>query len=284
MRSKLIAVVLAAAVAGSAIAAEPKSAREPHNVLMEAGAAPRQFPQPAEHRPSFLDADVRQVADGIGQVTSHEIVLAPEVCGMFTAQWQETVSSERLYSEFIAMLRQMGYTDVRDRAQTRISLPDAARESGRGGCRNYPEYVHQQLKAARDLAWRSFFQKDTSAVAGILAPELVAIQESSDRWDDRGSLIAMAKSMSQRGLQLSRLEFPHTEIRLYGDTAILYYTYVMEQRLGSQAVVDAGRGTEVFVWREDKWVDAGWHLDNGAFQRKDGAWVRLGEAVPEPGR
>ncbi|HKQ14308.1 MAG TPA: nuclear transport factor 2 family protein [Steroidobacteraceae bacterium] len=266
MQTRFLAVVLAVVVTGSVAAAEPKSAQQPHNVLMEAGSAPRHFPQPAEHRPSFIDADVRQVADGIGQVTAHEIVLAPEVCGMFTSQWQQTVSSERLYSEFIAMLHQMGYADTRDGAQTRIYLPDAARDSGRGGCRNYPEYVHKELKAARDLAWRSFFQKDSSAVEGILAPELVAIQESSDRWDDRGSLISMAKSMSQRGVQLARLEFPRTEIRLYGDTAILYYTYVMEQRLGNQAVVDAGRGTEVFVWREDRWVDAGWHLDNGPQQ------------------
>ena len=142
--------------------------------------------------------------------------------------------------------------------------------------------MHQELIKARDLAWRSFFQPDSSVVEGILAPELIAIQEASDRWDDRSGLISMAKSMSQRGVQLVRLEFPRTEIRLYGDTAILYYTYVMEQRLGQQAVVEAGRGTEVFVRREARWIDTGWHLDNGAFQRRDGAWVRLGEAVPEP--
>jgi Domain of unknown function (DUF4440) len=138
-----------------------------------------------------------------------------------------------------------------------------------------PEHVRQELLTARELAWRSFFQKDISAVERILAPELVAIQESSDGWDDRSSLISMARSMSERGLQLVRLEFPRTEIRLYGDTAILYYTYVMEQRLGDKAVVDAGRGTEVFVRRDNRWVDAGWHLDNGAFQRRAGAWVRL---------
>jgi Domain of unknown function (DUF4440)/GspD-like, N0 domain len=282
MQTRFLAVVLAVAVAGSVAAAEPKSSPQPHNVLMEAGAAPRPLPQPSEHRPSFRDADIRQVAEAINQVTAHEIALAPEVCGMVTAEWRQTVSSERLYSDFIAMLHQLGYADTRNGTQTRIHFADAARESGRGECRNYPEYVHQQLKAARNLAWRSFFQQDSSAVERILAPELVAIQEGSERWDDRGSLISMAKSMNQRGLQLTRLEFPRTEIRLYGDTAVLYYTYVMGQRLGDQSVVEAGRGTEIFVWREDRWVDAGWHLDNGAFQRREGAWMRLGEAVPEP--
>ena len=255
MRTQFMAMVVAVAVAGSVAA--------------------------AEHRPTFLDAELRMVAEAIGQSTGHKIVLAPEVCGMLTAQWPQAVSGDRLYSDFIAMLRQMGYAEAREGARTRIYLPDA-RESGRGGCRNYPEYVHQELIRARDLAWRSFFQPDSSVVERILAPELIAIQEGSDRWDDRSGLISMAKSMSQRGVQLVRLEFPRTEIRLYGDTAILYYTYVMEQRLGQQAVVEAGRGTEVFVRREDRWIDTGWHLDNGAFQRRDGAWVRLGEAVPEP--
>jgi len=256
MRTQFIAMVVAVTVAGSVAA--------------------------AEHRPTFLDADLRMVAEAISQSTGHKIVLASEVCGMFTAQWPQTVSSDRLYSDFIAMLRQLGYAQAREGARTRIYLPDAAREPGRGGCRNYPEYVHQELITARDLAWRSFFQPDSSVVERILAPELIAIQEGSDRWDDRSGLISMAKSMSQRGVQLVRLEFPRTEVRLYGDTAILYYTYVMEQRLGQQAVVEAGRGTEVFVRREDRWIDTGWHLDNGAFQRRDGAWVRLGEAVPDP--
>lgn len=70
---------------------------------------------------------------------------------------------------------------------------------------------------------------------------------------------------------------------MFDDTAILYYTYIMEQRLGEQAAVHAGRGTEIFVRRDGRWVDVGWHLDNGPFVHRDGAWIRLGEPVPEPG-
>ena len=69
----------------------------------------------------------------------------------------------------------------------------------------------------------------------------------------------------------------------FDNTAILYYTYVMEQRLGDQAAVDTGRGTEIFVRRDGKWVDVGWHLDQGAFQRKNGTWIRLGQPVPKVG-
>jgi ketosteroid isomerase-like protein len=146
------------------------------------------------------------------------------------------------------------------------------------------DQVRKELLAARETAWRSFVQKDADAVEGILAPELIAIQESSDQWENRERLVKLAKSMGERGVQMTRLEFPRTEIQVFGDTAILYYTYIMEQRLGEQMSVRAGRGTEVFVRRNGRWVDVGWHLDNGAFRQKDGAWIRLGEALPTPSR
>jgi Domain of unknown function (DUF4440) len=144
--------------------------------------------------------------------------------------------------------------------------------------------VRKELLDARDIAWRSFFQKDLTVVERILAPELIAIQQNSDKWDDRTRLVALAKAMNEQGVQLLRLEFPHTEIQLFGDTAILYYTYVFETGLKGKSVVDGGRGTEVFVRRDGKWVDVGWHLDNGAFSHTNGQWIRIGETLPVPSR
>jgi hypothetical protein len=144
--------------------------------------------------------------------------------------------------------------------------------------------VRKELLDARETAWRSFFQKDLAVVERILAPELIAIQENSDRWDDRTNLIALAKAMNEKGVQLLRLEFPRTEIQLFGDTAILYYTYVFETGLKGKSVVDGGRGTEIFVHRNGRWVDVGWHLDNGPFSHTNGEWTRVGEALPAPSR
>src|SRR4030095_8161286 len=144
--------------------------------------------------------------------------------------------------------------------------------------------VRRELLDARDIAWRSFFQKDLTVVERILAPELIAIQQNSDKCDDRTRLVALAKAMSEQGVHLLRLEFPHTEIQLFGDTAILYYTYVFETGLKGKSVVDGGRGTEVFVRRDGKWVDVGWHLDNGAFSHANGQCIRIGETLPVPSR
>ena len=78
--------------------------------------------------------------------------------------------------------------------------------------------VRRELLDARETAWRSFFQKDLAVVERILAPELIAIQENSEHWGNRTRMIAMAKAMNEQGVHLLRLEFPRTEIQLFGDT------------------------------------------------------------------
>ena len=146
------------------------------------------------------------------------------------------------------------------------------------------EEVRKELLDARETAWRSFFQNDLAVVDKILGPEVIAIQENSERWDNRTRLIALAKTMTEQGVQLLRLEFPRTEIQLFGDTAILYYTYIFETGLHGKSAVDAGRGTEIFVRRDGKWIDVGWHLDNGPFSHANGEWTRVGETLPAQSR
>jgi hypothetical protein len=141
-----------------------------------------------------------------------------------------------------------------------------AGEKSAGQTSALTDEMRKELLNARETAWRSFFQKDLDVVDKILVPELIAIQENSDRWDNRTSLIALAKAMTEKGVQLLRLEFPRTEIQLFGDTAILYYTYIFETGLKGKSVVDGGRGTEIFVRRDGKWVDA---LLRQAVRRRD---------------
>jgi hypothetical protein len=150
------------------------------------------------------------------------------------------------------------------------------------------DQVRKELLDARETAWRSFFEDDpAAAIEKILGPEVIAIQENGERWENRERLIAMAKAMKAQNVRLTRLEFPRTEIQVFGDTAILYYTYVFSTGNDRMSGTEAGRGTEVFVRRDGRWIDVGWHLDNGAFVRRNGAWVRLGapvvEVKPPPG-
>jgi ketosteroid isomerase-like protein len=148
----------------------------------------------------------------------------------------------------------------------------------------FPHQTVKELFEARDAAWRSFFQEDpAAAIERTISPNVIAIQENQEKWDNRARLTAMAKAMQSQKIQLIRLEFPRTEVQVFGDTAILYYTYIFETGTeGGRSGVDPGRGTEVFMRSNGRWLDTGWHLDNGAFQFKDARWTKMGDQ-PAPG-
>jgi len=144
---------------------------------------------------------------------------------------------------------------------------------------NVSTQTRNELFEAREAAWRSFFQQDpATAIEKTISPDVIAIQENEEKWDNRAHLIDVAKAMQSQKIKLIRLEFPRTEVQVFNNTAILYYAYIFETGIeGGVSGVDAGRGTEVFVRKEGHWLDVGWHLDNGAFQFKDGRWVKMSD-------
>jgi ketosteroid isomerase-like protein len=121
----------------------------------------------------------------------------------------------------------------------------------------------ERLLADREAVWRAFFAGDAAALERALPDELVAVNAGEGEWQDRKAALAGSQAFRASGARLVRLEFPKTEIQVYGDTAILYTTYVLEIDAGGKRDTASGRGTEIFVRRDGRWVNAGWHLDSG---------------------
>lgn len=119
------------------------------------------------------------------------------------------------------------------------------------------------LLAAREAVWRAWFANDTPQLAELIPPELIAI-ETSEKWKTREDELTGAKDFAARGGKLVRLEFPQTEIQAYGHTAILYTKFTLETEMDGKQTTLSGRATEMFVSRHGKWVNVGWHLDNGS--------------------
>jgi ketosteroid isomerase-like protein len=119
-----------------------------------------------------------------------------------------------------------------------------------------------RLLAAREAVWRAWFANDAAQLAESLPPELIAI-ETGEKWQTREDELAGAKDFAAKGGKLVRLEFPQTEIQAYGHTAVLYTKFTLETELGGKQTRLSGRATEMFVSRHGKWVNVGWHLDNG---------------------
>jgi len=120
--------------------------------------------------------------------------------------------------------------------------------------------LRKQLLEVRESIWRAKFVSDPS----LIPPEAIAINEWTDEWSHRDKIMADGKNALANGLKIPHLEFPKTEIQLYGDTAILYSTFIYESGDNTHPVsLETGRSTEIFVRRHGKWLNAGWHVDSG---------------------
>jgi ketosteroid isomerase-like protein len=125
------------------------------------------------------------------------------------------------------------------------------------------DQMKQRLLAAREAVWRAFFAGDRATLEKLIPEETVAIEAGDNNWSNRQSILDSSTQFAKSGGKLVKLEFPRTEIQVYGFTAMVYSNYVYELEVGGQHINRSGRVTEVFVLRNGEWVNPGWHMDSG---------------------
>lgn len=123
--------------------------------------------------------------------------------------------------------------------------------------------VRQRILSARDAVWKAWFGNDRAALERLIPEEVIAINNGSDEWSDRAAVLDGAKRFAESGGKLVKLEFPKTEIQVYGNTVLVYTTYLYEIDTNGKRTTASGRATEMFVRRGDELVNVGWHMDSG---------------------
>jgi ketosteroid isomerase-like protein len=136
--------------------------------------------------------------------------------------------------------------------------PDAV-DGLMSGYRRLGDDERASLMKAREAVWRAWFAGDREQLTRLLPPELITI-EPGGTFGTFTSNLEGSRGFAASGGKLARLEFPSTEIQAYGNTAILYTSYVMEIQTGGQTQPQRGMATEVFVQRNGSWVNTGWQL------------------------
>jgi hypothetical protein len=121
--------------------------------------------------------------------------------------------------------------------------------------------IREQVLTAREAVWRAYFANDQAALTRLIPDEAIAIDNDVEEWSNRAAILAGAKRFADGGGKLVRLEFPKTELQIYGNTIIVYTTYSYELEMQGKRITQRGRGTEIFVRRGNELVNTGWHLD-----------------------
>lgn len=152
-------------------------------------------------------------------------------------QWIQTGSDTELHPE-----------SVEDQIQTPRSLSDQGKK---------------RLLDAREAVWRAYFANDRAALEKLIPEETVTIEAGDNNWGNRSAVLEGAARFAKSGGRLVKLDFPKTEIQVYGATAVVYSNYLYELETGGQRYQQTGRVTEVFVLRKGQWVNPGWHMDTG---------------------
>jgi len=123
--------------------------------------------------------------------------------------------------------------------------------------------IRQRILAAREAVWKAWFTNDRAVLERLIPEETIAIDNGGEGWSNRDAILAGARRFVDSGGKLVRLEFPKTEIQVYGNTVIIYTTYLYETEVTGQRSTTSGRATEMFVRRGDDLLNVGWHMDSG---------------------
>ena len=121
----------------------------------------------------------------------------------------------------------------------------------------------QLLLGVRASVWRAWFEGNLGLLKTLVPPGSIAINSGSKQWDTQAEILQSSADFHKSGAKLVRLEFPRTEVQHFGDVSVIYSDYLYETEQNGERQVHSGRATEVFVLRDGRWTNPGWHTDAG---------------------
>ena len=119
----------------------------------------------------------------------------------------------------------------------------------------------EELLRVRETVWRAWFSGDTRTLEELVPPETMVISANEKKWKNQADVLRTSAEFHAKGGKLLRLEFPRTEVQHFGEVAIVWSRYVVETEVDGKHSSSSGRVTEIFVRRDGRWANPGWHTD-----------------------
>jgi ketosteroid isomerase-like protein len=118
------------------------------------------------------------------------------------------------------------------------------------------------LLLVRESVWRAWFAGDIASLRELVPAETIVMSSDQREWKHQSAVLESAADFHSHGGKLVRLEFPRTEVQHFGDVAIVWSDFLVESEIDGKRSVATGRASEVFVRRNGRWLNPGWHTDN----------------------
>jgi ketosteroid isomerase-like protein len=128
--------------------------------------------------------------------------------------------------------------------------------------REGPTTAGSELLEVREQVWRAWFAGDTKTLENLVPAEAIVISDGEEKWKNQREVIRSSAEFHEKGGQLIRLEFPHTDVQHFGDVVIVWSSYVLETESGGKRSSSVGRATEIFVRHDGRWTNPGWHTSS----------------------
>lgn len=128
-------------------------------------------------------------------------------------------------------------------------------------CAQAPSAPDGDLLKAREAVWRAWFADDEPKLLQLVPNDSIVISAGDKEWKHQAEILAAARDFHAKGGRLLTLDFSHTEVQHFGDVAITYSNYSFDIEVAGKKSHTAGRAMEVFVKRNGRWTNPGWHTD-----------------------
>jgi len=124
-----------------------------------------------------------------------------------------------------------------------------------------PQADDAELLQAREQVWRAWFAGDIKTLEQLVPPDTIVMSGGEQQWKHQAEVLRTSAEFHAKGGKLLRLKFPRTEVQHYGDVAIVWSSSTLELEVGGKKSGGSSRVTEIFVKRNGKWTNPGWHTD-----------------------
>lgn len=121
-------------------------------------------------------------------------------------------------------------------------------------------HADDSLLTARRLVWTAFFTNDQHALGNLLPEDLVAGNKDSP-WKSRNAILQDAANFAAHNGKLLTLNFTHVHIQHFREVTVIYSDYSLTGEWSGAPFQQKGKTTEVFVRRNQRWINTGWQID-----------------------